>query len=95
MKITREDVVEIYEAAGIVLKEDSIELLTEKFSELLAFDEKIMALDTTDIPFMELNNNADAVLREDEVHSGITREEALKNAQDIQYGYFRLNRVLE
>ena len=54
-----------------------------------------MELDTSDCEALEIVVEHNSPLREDVVEESISREDALLNASDKEYGYFRLQRVVK
>ncbi len=95
MKLDRAMVEHIAELAKLQLTDEEIERYTEQLSEILAYAERLQALDTDDIPptasVLPLRN----VLRPDEVTPSLPREEALANAADIADGQFRVDAILD
>ncbi|MDO4594130.1 MAG: Asp-tRNA(Asn)/Glu-tRNA(Gln) amidotransferase subunit GatC [Tissierellia bacterium] len=85
------DVVRIYKLAKLELKEDEVSMIADKFNQTLDFIKPIFEVDTKDVELEELAVSHLASLREDKVLKSIDRSEALKNAKDTEYGYFRLN----
>lgn len=93
--LDRNEIIRIYGLANLKLKEEEIDKITEKYAKVLTFAEEILAVDTQGIPETEMVTEKVAQLREDEVKPSVSREDALKNAEDTEYGYFRLERVLD
>ncbi len=95
MKLDRAMVEHIAELAKLQLTDEEIERYAEQLSEILAYAERLQALDTDDIPptasVLPLRN----VLRPDEVTPSLPREEALANAADVADGQFRVDAILE
>ena len=93
--IDKEEVKRIYEIAHLNIKDEDLDKMEEKFNTVLDFSRVILEVDTKDIDMLEIVENHESILREDKVFESIDREEALKNAQDREYGYFRLKKVIE
>ena len=93
--IDKEEVKRIYEMAHLNIKDEELDKMEEKFNTVLDFSRTILEVDTNDVDMLEIVENHESVLREDKVFESIDREEALKNAQDREYGYFRLKKVIE
>jgi aspartyl-tRNA(Asn)/glutamyl-tRNA(Gln) amidotransferase subunit C len=95
MKLDRAMVEHIAELAKLQLTDEEIERYAEQLSEILAYAERLQALDTDDIPptasVLPLRN----VLRPDEVTPSLPREEALANAADVADGQFRVDAILD
>lgn len=91
--ITKEQLIKIYSDAHLVLKEDNIDDLVTKFSNLIDFNSVLLEIEGEEIK--EINTENTMTFREDEPKEGMDREEALSYASDREYGYFRLKRVLD
>ncbi|MDO5717435.1 MAG: Asp-tRNA(Asn)/Glu-tRNA(Gln) amidotransferase subunit GatC [Tissierellia bacterium] len=93
--ITKEQLKSIYKDAHISLDEKELDELTEKFSSLIEFNEILLKADTDGVEPTEINTDNAMYLREDKARDGLDREEALSFANDREYGYFRLQRVID
>lgn len=89
--MNKEEVKKIYRLANLSLDGKDVELLSDKFNAVIDFIEDIFTVDTSDIEMTELISNHKAVFRKDEVAPSISRQEALENAKDTEFGYFRLD----
>lgn len=93
--IDKKEVKRVYEMAHLNIKDEELDKMEDKFNTVLDFSRTILEVDTNDVDMLEIVENHESVLREDKVFESIDREEALKNAQDREYGYFRLKKVIE
>lgn len=95
MKLNRAMVEHIAELAKLQLTEEEIDRYAEQLSDILAYAEKLQALDTDAIPptasVLPLRN----VLRPDEVAPSLPRDEVLANAADTAEGQFRVDAILD
>lgn len=95
MKLDRAMVEHIAELAKLQLTDEEIERYAEQLSDILAYAERLQALDTDDIPptasVLPLRN----VLRPDAIAPSLPRDEALANAADTADGQFRVEAVLD
>ena len=95
MKLDRAMVEHIAELAKLQLTEEEIDRYAEQLSDILAYAEKLQALDTDAIPptasVLPLRN----VLRPDEVAPSLPRDEVLANAADTAEGQFRVDAILD
>ena len=84
MTVDDEEVRHVASLARIDLEDGEIERFTEQFGDILEYFEAL-----EDVP--EVENDADLanVMRPDEVHEGLTQEEALRNAPETEDGYFK------
>jgi aspartyl-tRNA(Asn)/glutamyl-tRNA(Gln) amidotransferase subunit C len=95
MKLTREQVVEIAELARLALTEDEIALYQEQLSGVLAYAERLQALNTDAIPPTATVLPPRNVMRTDDPCPSMARDDILANAPDAVDGRFRVQAVLE
>lgn len=93
--ITKEEVKEIYDLVNIKIDDSELENVAHKFENVYRFASEIMSLDTEMSDDFEIVVEHDCPLREDVVEESISRDDALLNAGDKEYGYFRLKRVVK
>ena len=93
--VSKEEVKKIYYLANLNVKEEELDIIAKKFDDVLVFANEIMELDTSDCEALEIVVEHNSHLREDVVEESISREDALLNASDKEYGYFRLQRVVK
>ncbi|MFO7925487.1 MAG: Asp-tRNA(Asn)/Glu-tRNA(Gln) amidotransferase subunit GatC [Halobacteriota archaeon] len=84
MTVDDEEVRHVAQLARVDLDEAEVERFTDQFAEILEYFEALDSVPETE-PEPELAN----VMRPDEVESGLTQEEALRNAPETEDGYFR------
>lgn len=83
-----EEVRHVAELARIQLDDDEVERFAEQFAEILSY------FDTLDrVPEVEAEEELVNVMRADDVGECLRREEALRNAPDVEDGYFKGPRV--
>ncbi len=93
--LDRESVIKIAKLAKLKLKEEELEQFSQQLPQILNFIEKLEELETENIlPFYELIDKK-APLREDISQKGLSREEALSNAPEVENGFFVVPRVVE
>lgn len=85
------EVERIYNLANLSVPKDELDDLAEKYNTVMDFIERIFEVDTDGVEMLEIVAPHKAVLRDDEIKPSLDREEALRNAKDTEYGYFRLN----
>jgi len=93
--VSKEEVKKIYYLANLNVKEEELDIIAKKFDDVLVFANEIMKLDTSECKALEIVVEHNSPLREDVVEESISREDALLNARDKEYGYFRLQRVVK
>lgn len=91
----KEEIKKIYSLANLKIDESELEEISKKFDDVFQFANEIMNLDTEELQELEIVVEHNSPLREDEVCESISREDALSNAQDREYGYFRLKKVVK
>ena len=89
--MNKQEVEKIYRLANLSLEGKDTDLLANKFNTVIDFIEDIFTIDTDEVNMTELIPNHKAIFREDEAKESITRDEALANAKDTEFGYFRLD----
>lgn len=94
-KLSLEQVEHIAELAKLRLTDEEKERFREQLSEILAYAERLQALDTEAIPPTATVLPLRTVLRPDEPRPSMPREDILANAPAAQAGYFAVPAVLD
>ena len=79
-----EEVRHVADLARVDLADEEVAEFTEQFADILDYFE---ALD--EVPEVESEPELVNVMRPDEVHDGLTQEEALRNAPETEDGFFK------
>ena len=87
----KNEVIRIYKLANLDLSNQDIDIISDKYNKILDFIDHIFDVDCKDVKMTEMLDNHEAILREDVPGKSLDREDALKNAKDTEYGYFRLD----
>ncbi|EEB36374.1 aspartyl/glutamyl-tRNA(Asn/Gln) amidotransferase, C subunit [Anaerococcus hydrogenalis DSM 7454] len=87
----KNEVFRIYKLANLDLSNQDVELISNKYNKILDFIDHIFDVDCKDVKMTEMLDNHEAILREDIPGKSLDRKDALKNAKDTEYGYFRLD----
>ena len=87
----KNEVIRIYKLANLDLSNQDVDLISDKYNRILDFIDHIFDVDCKDVKMTEMLDNHEAILREDVPEKSLDREDALKNAKDTEYGYFRLD----
>ncbi len=95
MSVSKEDVKHIAVLSRLTVPESELEKFTEQFNQILDYVDKMQKLDTTGIEPTASILPVTNVFREDVALSGVSHEEALKNAPAVHNGGFKVPRVLE
>jgi aspartyl-tRNA(Asn)/glutamyl-tRNA(Gln) amidotransferase subunit C len=90
MDISNEMVDKLADLAKLEFTADEKEKLKGDLSKITAFVEKLNELDTTSVEPLIFMTDEVNILRADEVHHPITKEEALRNAPAKDSDYFRV-----
>ncbi len=95
MKLSKEDIKSLYFQARFEIEEGELEEAVGYFNHLI---EEISILDKVDISGLapyERNGQGYLELREDVVEKGLDRERALEFSENREYGFFKLQRVVD
>ena len=87
----KNEVFRIYKLANLDLSNQDVDLISDKYNKILDFIDHIFDVDCKDVKMTEMLDSHEAILREDVPGKSLDREDALKNAKDTEYGYFRLD----
>jgi aspartyl-tRNA(Asn)/glutamyl-tRNA(Gln) amidotransferase subunit C len=93
--IERKDVEHVARLARLALTDAELEKMREQLNGILAYIEKLNALDTATV---EPTSHAVPVLnvmRDDEPGECLSQDEALRNAPDRSGAFFRVPRIIE
>ncbi|WP_077368507.1 Asp-tRNA(Asn)/Glu-tRNA(Gln) amidotransferase subunit GatC [Anaerosalibacter sp. Marseille-P3206] len=93
--ISKDDVKHIAYLSKLKFSEEEIVDFTNKFSQIVEYVDKLSEVDTENIDSTYQISEEYQFMREDEIKESLSREEALLNAPDSQFGYFKLPKVLE
>ncbi len=93
--LSREEVLHIAHLARLELTDEEIEQYQWQLSAILDYFERLKEVDTEGIPPTASVLPPRTVLREDEPRKGLSREELLANAPDVEDGQFRVPPVLD
>jgi aspartyl-tRNA(Asn)/glutamyl-tRNA(Gln) amidotransferase subunit C len=95
MTLSREEVEHIALLARLDLSEEEISRYQQQLSAILEHIAQLQALDTSHIQPTSSVLPQRSRLRSDEPHTGLSHEQALDNAPDIENRQFRVPPVLE
>lgn len=95
MALTKEEVDHIAALARLKLTEEEKTRYGRQLSDILDYAARLQALDTTAIPPTSSVLPPRSRLREDEPRPGLTLEELLRNAPEVEDGQFRVPPVLD
>lgn len=90
MDITNEMVDKLADLAKLDFTAEEKERLIGDLTKITGFVEKLNELDTSNVEPLIFMSDEVNVLRADEVHQPITKEEALRNAPAKDSDYFRV-----
>ena len=94
-EITKEAVLKTADLARLAISEEEAEMYSEQLSSFLTFTEKLNEIDTTDVEPTTRGIDLKNVLRQDEPKQIITKEEALKNAPEVEDGQFKVPAIMD
>lgn len=85
------EVEKIYRLSNLSLDGKDVEVISKKFNTVIDFIEDIFIVDTDKVNMTEILPNHKTVFRKDVAIDSVSREKALENARDTEFGYFRLD----
>ena len=93
--ISRQDVEHVARLSRLALSDAEAERMCEQLSGILAYIDKLRALDTAGVEPTSHAVPLLNVMREDELAPCLTQDEALANAPDRSEASFRVPRIIE
>ncbi|MCQ2789199.1 MAG: Asp-tRNA(Asn)/Glu-tRNA(Gln) amidotransferase subunit GatC [bacterium] len=93
MMITVKDVEHVAKLARLELTEEEKEKFTRQLGDVLKYVEQMNEVDTTDVKPMAHAFDVVNVMREDKVVYEQTKEELMKNAPDVEDGFFKVPKI--
>lgn len=94
MKVSIGDVEHIMKLAYLDFKGEEKDKMLYHFSRILEYFAKLQELDTDDIEPLSHVIEASTPLREDEVKGGLSQDEVLSMAPEVEGGYVRVPRIV-
>ncbi|MGC8738496.1 MAG: Asp-tRNA(Asn)/Glu-tRNA(Gln) amidotransferase subunit GatC [Candidatus Hydrogenedens sp.] len=94
-KISRDEIYHIADLAYLYLDNEQADRLASDLSEIIDYVEKLNELSIEDVEPMMHAVPMENILREDDVHITITREDALRCAPLHDGEYFLVPKILE
>jgi len=95
MPIKKDAIRYVADLARIGLSQQEEELFAEQLNHILAYMEQLDKLDTKDIEPMSHAVSMGNILRGDTVRSGLSNDDALKNAPEKEEGFFKVPKIIE
>lgn len=96
MRLTKEEVEHVARLARIKISESEKEIFSDQLSEILNYVGQLNKVDTTNVAATARVTEIINVMEEDCVRPcGLSREEILANAPEMQDGYLKVKAVLE
>jgi aspartyl-tRNA(Asn)/glutamyl-tRNA(Gln) amidotransferase subunit C len=95
MILTNEEVEHIAHLARLRLTQEEVGLYQEQLSAILEYAGRLQAVDTLAISPTSSVLALKSILRPDEPRKGLTIEEVLRNAPQVDQGRFKVPPVLE
>lgn len=83
-RVDPDEVRHVAELARIDLDEKAVARYVEQFDDVLSYFDSL-----DEVPDVDRDADLANVMRTDEVHDGLTQEEALANAPESEDGYFK------
>ncbi len=95
MPLTPEEVRDIARLARVGLSDDEVSRLQSQLSQILDYFQRLQEVDTENVPPTAHTLAMHNVMRDDEPHPSIDKEEVLANAPQREDDLFRVRAVLE
>lgn len=95
MSISNEQVRHVARLARLGLSEAEKEAFAVQLSRILEHMENLNRIDTRDVPPMFHVQPLQTVVRADQPHESLPRDQALANAPDSEAGCFRVPKITE
>lgn len=95
MPLTLEEVDHIARLARLKLTEEEMQRFREQLSEILDYAARLQGVNTADIPPTSSVLPPHSVLRPDQAQPGLSRDDLLKNAPQVDDNQFRVPPILE
>jgi aspartyl-tRNA(Asn)/glutamyl-tRNA(Gln) amidotransferase subunit C len=95
MSLTLKEVEHIAELARLELSAEEKERFREQLSQILDYAARLQSVDTSGIPPTSSVLPPRSTLRADEPRPGLTSEQLLRNAPNVEANQFRVPPVLE
>jgi aspartyl-tRNA(Asn)/glutamyl-tRNA(Gln) amidotransferase subunit C len=93
--ISRQDVEHVARLSRLALNDAELERMREQLSGILAYIDKLRALDTANVEPTSHAVPLVNVMRDDETRPCLPQDEALANAPDRAGEFFRVPRIIE
>ncbi len=93
--ISREDVEHVARLSRLALSDAEVERMREQLSGILAYIDKLRALDTAGVEPTSHAVPLVNVMRDDDTRPCLPPDAALANAPDRSGGFFRVPRIIE
>lgn len=95
MKITDEVINHLADLARLSFSAEEKTELKQDLEKMIGFVEKLKEVDTTSVEPLIHITDAENILRDDEVHQTISRQEALLNAPQTDGNFFIVPKVIK
>ena len=92
--VSKDEVINVANMAKLKFQDDEIDSFIDKFTDMIDLANTIMEVDTQGVK-ASLNINDSGHFKDYEDSETLTRQEALKNTIEDQYGYFKILKVVE
>lgn len=93
--VSKEEILEVAEMCKLKLSDEEVDIFMGMFSNVLEQIKGLDEVNTEEIEPLYFINIREKALREDIVGESLDRKEALKNAPEEEYGYFKLKNVMD
>ena len=95
MNISVKTIQHLAHLSRLQISEEQVAQYQSDMQRMVAFIEKLQALDTNDIAPLRMMANSNGALRADEISQSLPASEALKNAPTHDQQYFKVPTVIK
>jgi aspartyl-tRNA(Asn)/glutamyl-tRNA(Gln) amidotransferase subunit C len=95
MALTTKEVEHVAHLARLRLSPDELEKMRAQLSRILEHIDMLKEVDVSDVPPTAQVTDLLNILRADEVHPSLPREDVLANAPDQQEGMFKVKAIFD
>ena len=94
-KITKADLDKVSKLSQIEIKAEQEDQVSSDLTKITDWFEKLSEVNTENVKFLGNVHEQSLMLHEDKIKITNSKDDILKNAQNIKYGYFAVPKVIE
>ncbi len=94
MLVNREDILRAAKLARLTFTDQEFEKITLSVNQLVEYTDMLKQLDLKHVEPMFTFDNSPRPMRPDEIQPGLTKEEALRNAPEVNLEHFSVPKTI-